>query len=191
MRVRYTWRPDEWREAVKLISTRPKAYRDTPMLTYALIGIMSLGALGDFFSDLHHLPVPSLHGSIAPVVVGSAALTYGGWHLLRRTLRRRLLGDLMNTPAGEQTVTLAEAGWSVQSGDAAEQPSELRAWSELQDMRTGSKAMVAFGLDRRIVAVPVRALSVDEASYVYRMMVRKLKPSPRRPARALAVAGAR
>ncbi len=176
---------------MKLISTRPRPYRDTPMLTYALIGIMSLGALGDFFSDIHHLPLPSLHGSIAPVIVAAAALTYGGWHLLRYMLRRRLLGDLVNTPAGEQTVTLAEAGWSVQSGDDAEQCPELRAWSELHDMRTGSKAMVAFGLDRRIVAVPVRALSVDEASHVYRMMVRKLKPSPRTPARAFAVSRAR
>ena len=176
MRIRFTWQPDEWHEAVQLASTVARRRRDVPMMTYGVLGMLSLGAVGDLFSFLQsrHVQNPG-----ADIFLGGAFTVAAGsglvW-LTRTGLQMRRVKQMPPVPKGQQQVAFQEAGWSTCSDPASDEP-VVRPWQDLHMVRTGARVVVATGSASAFAAVPLRTLSIDEAGHLQRLFSRKLRPS--------------
>ena len=175
MRIRYNWQPEEWREAVLLATSRPRRGTSIP-LPYVIVGIMSLGAVGDVVHAIRESGGMRFSGSLAPVLLLAAGVTLGLLLLTRAAARRRHLDAMPAMPQAEQERGVGEDGWQSSAADEATRGTPaLRSWSDLAEQRTGKRTLVLVGGTGSFAAVPLRALSDAQGGHLHRLVVRKLR----------------
>lgn len=174
MIVRFTWQPEEWREAYLLATTRPSRAGAISM-GYLIVGVMALGGIGDAVHAARSGGRGTLHGSLLPVLLGGFALcaliALGIW--MRG--RKRRYRNLPCIPPGEQQFVMHERGWNTGSGQAPDAP--VHAWSELRGQRLGRHVLALLTRDGNIMGVPLRAMTPEQVDWIQRMVVRKVSHS--------------
>ncbi len=154
-----------------LATDRPRRAGGVSM-AYLVVGVMSMGALGNVFRALRRSGGMALSGSLAPVLLLAALLTGGLMLLSHLRSRRRRLKAGPSMPEQEQELVLGEEGWQSSESDA---PGPLRPWAELRERRTGRSSLVLIGNTGSFAAVPLRALSESQGGHMHRLLVRKLR----------------
>ncbi len=147
-----------------------------PMMVYSILGIMSLGGIGDLFHFLQSRQIENAGGTMLLGGVCTAVAGGGLVWLTRTGLRKRDAKHLPPVPEGEQEAVFQESGWSV-AASVSGVPTPMQPWTELHSSRSGPHTMVAVGASNTFAAVPLRALSPGEAGHLQRMLARKLRPS--------------
>lgn len=185
MRIRYTWRPEEWREALLLASQGPRRGTKSmvatkSMVPYAMIGIMALGAVGEIANAVRSSAQIDFAGSLAPMLLLGAGIACIVLLFGQMAGRNRRLRETPPMPTQEQELLLQEEGWA--SASAGELPAApMRSWKELEEQRTGRRTLILVGPgdgpDRRFAAVPLRVLSTAQGGHLHRLVTRKLRPS--------------
>ncbi len=171
MHLRYTWEPEEWREALLLASAGPRR-PPKPVMIYAVVCMMSLGAVGELFNALRSSVAPDYSGSLLPMLLFAAAVVVAMQVYTRAASRNRALRPLAAMPDGEQELLLSEGGWrAVCAGDL--DAGQMRSWGELRERRMGQRSMIMVGRGNAFAAVPLRALTATQGSHLHRLLVRK------------------
>ncbi|GAA3751688.1 hypothetical protein [Terriglobus aquaticus] len=173
MVVRFTWRPAEWREAYLLSRMEEDRSEGVPM-AYLIAGLMGLGGVGDLFRALSGKHDEMLHDRLWPALLLVSALALAVMAALALFRRRERLRQLPAVPRGEQQVTLHEMGWGAASDAAGRSAAAVRGWSELRGLRTSRRVLALLTRDGQAVAVPLRALTKDQGSWVERLLLRKV-----------------
>ena len=182
MKIRYTWQPEEWREAMLLATARPRRRKTLPF-PYLIVGIMSLGAVGDLVHVLRSTEPLRFTGSLAPVILLTAAVTSALLMLARAAERNKRVKRSPEMPVAEQELIVGEDGWTTaplnrSEANSAEALSRLRSWNDLREQRTGRRTLVLVGAPGSFAAVPLRALSETQGGHLHRLLVRKLHVRP-------------
>ncbi len=194
MRIRFTWQPDTWNEALRLAGERRRFGErgSVPGLVYAFPLVPLLGAAGELTHIARYDGNVRWKGSLAPVLLLAAAV---GAALPAFRIRRRRGGRRM--PPQPCEAVLQETGWSMQPAEleplatAADEREEaieggeegisvggrepeMRPLSDLRGLRQGRSVIVM--LTRTgFEAIPTVALSPEQGSRLHRLLARKLK----------------
>ncbi len=170
MNLKFQWEPDEWREALALASEGPRRPA-VPFMTYAVIGVMSLGAVGEVLNAVRTADSLDYSESIMPLLLFAGAVVIAT-QVYTRGVRRQKAGPQVPMPTAEQQVLLTENGWRIAT---AQEPAEIRPWNELYEQRMGSRSLILVGNGDAFAALPLRALSDAQGSHLHRLLMRKLR----------------
>lgn len=171
MNFQFEWQPDEWREALLLASAGPRR-PPKPVMTYALIGMMCLGAGGEVMHALRGATFNDYGGSIMPMLLFTAAIVLALQIYARGANRSRRLRPIRPMPQDMQELVFTEDGWSCAS---LRQRAEFRPWDDLCEQRTGRQSLILVGEGNAFAALPLRALKRSQSSTLQRLLVRKLQ----------------
>ncbi len=170
MQLRFEWEPEEWREALLLASAGPRR-PPKPVMTYAIIALMSMGAVGEVVNAIRSTTAADYSGSLVPMLLFAGAIVVAVQIYTRAASRTRQLRPLVPMPTEEQELLLSEGGWRAA---AARQEAELRPWSDLCEQRTGRHSLILVGRGNTFAALPLRALKGAQGNHLHRLLVRKL-----------------
>ena len=174
MHLRFEWQAEEWREALLLASAGPRR-PPKPVMTYAIIGIMSMGAVGEVVQALRSATFSGYGGSLMPMLLFAGAIVLALKVYTRGASRTRQLRPLLPMPTEAQELVLSEAGWRAASADAPEAVrSAVRPWQELCEHRTGERSLILVGPGNTFAALPLRALQGAQTGHLHRLLMRKL-----------------
>ena len=172
MQVLYEWEPEEWREAVMLASAGPRR-APKPVMTYAVIGIMAVGCMGELVNAVRASTEAQFSGSLLPLVLFAGAVVMAMEIYARALARRRRLRPLPTMPKGPQNMLFHEEGGRMVPAEGAEDEPE-RSWTELQEQRRGRRSLILLGAGNVFAALPLRVLNAAQVSHLHRLLVRKL-----------------
>lgn len=176
MNLRFQWEPEEWREAVMLASAGPKR-PPKPVMTYAIIGIMSLSAVGEIANAVRSASFSDYSNSLMPMVLFVLAIVMAAQVYARAAGRHRSRWSLAPMPTEEQHVVMNEHGWHTAAVHEAP-GAKIRPWEELSEQRTGARSLIVLGQGNAFAAVPLRVLSENQGGHLRRLLVRKLRRPP-------------
>ncbi len=172
MNLTYEWQPEEWREALLLASARPRR-SSKPVMTYGVVAMMALGAMGELVNAVRSSVQADYSGSLVPMLLFAAAVVAAMQLYARAVNRRKSLGTPASMPAGQQQLVLAEGGWRATPADGGGE-AEVRPWKDLQEQRTGRRSMILLGQGNTFAALPLRVLSASQGGHLHRLLIRKL-----------------
>lgn len=172
MHLQYEWKPEEWREAQQLASAGPRR-APKPVMTYAMVGIMSMGCVGELVSAVRASNDTQFSGSLLPLLLFVAAVVAAAQIYARGAKRRRRVRPLPAMPRGSQQLMFSERGWQTAPGDAAV-TGRARPWTEFREQRKGRRSLILLGGEGVYAALPLRVLSTTQGSYLHRLLIRKL-----------------
>ncbi|WP_419804993.1 hypothetical protein [Terriglobus sp.] len=174
MVVRFTWQRKEWREAYLLSTTMLDRTAGPVPMGYLILGLMAMGGVGELARSLRPSREAVLEDSFLPVLLLVGALCACVAMALAVTRRHDRFRGLPAVPEGEQQVTVHELGWRAAPGAHTSPEQQVRAWSEVQGLRTGRRVLTLLTCDGDTVSVPLRALSADQGGWLERLLLRKV-----------------
>lgn len=145
-----------------------------PMMTYAVIGIMSMGVVGEVVNAVRSASFSDYGQSIMPLVLFVGAIVIAAQVYTRAATRKRSMHAARPMPTEEQHLVLNESGWHAAAVHEAE-GATIRPWEELVEHRTGEHSLILVGPGSAFAAVPLRVLSSNQFSHLRRLLLRKLQ----------------
>lgn len=173
MNLRFQWEPEEWREAVMLASEGPRR-PPKPVMTYAIIGIMSLSAVGEIANAVRSASFSDYSNSLMPMVLFVVAIIMAVQVYTRAANRSRAGRFIAPMPTEEQHVVMNENGWHTAAVHEAP-GARIRPWEELTEQRTGTRSLIVLGQGDAFAAVPLRVLSANQGGHLQRLLMRKVQ----------------
>lgn len=172
MNLRFQWEPEEWHEAVMLASAGPRR-PPRPVMTYAVIGIMSLSALGEIANAVRSANFSDYGNSLMPMVLFAVAIVAAAQLYARAAGRSRCARLIAPMPTEEQHLVMNEHGWHTAAVHEAP-GARIRPWEELSEQRTGERSLILLGQGDAFAAVPLRVLTANQGGHLRRLLMRKL-----------------